>query len=293
MSNEPYFSRRLLPDETTVWTGLLQPDEPPDDAQLTQSYMRLEDSMFFVSFLGDETVEISTIYRDRVRMSLLLSSVRILNEYRERITRHIINTSLPFFKTVAIRQAEAIVSLRTSADKIPFPLVTEIGSWALEALTENGFNKAGDYVRMRFRVPKAESGQSYTWDRQESKTEELRKLFWSIDEKERPDYASLWLGFALGRDKGIHTLSINNDTKFAISFQPLNQAIIINSMLYDLKSVSHHNAVARVIALARMQRYEDIVFPLLSRSNPVIDEISNTCGNPISEIPLELWRKPL
>lgn len=276
-----------------MWTGLLEPDEPRDNPQLTQSYMNLEDSMFFVSFLGDETVGISTIYRDRVRMSLLLSSVRILNEYRERITRHIIKTSLPFFKTAAIRQAEAIVNLGTSADKIPFPLVTEIGSWALDALTENGFNKTSDYVRMRFRVPKAESGKSYTWDRQESQTEDLRKLFWSIDDKERPDYAPLWLGFALGRGKGIYTLTINDDTRFALSFQPLDQTFIVNSMLYDSKSVSHQNAVARVIALARIQNYEDIVFPLLSKSNPVIDEISNVCGNSISEIPLEMWRKPL
>ncbi len=255
--------------------------------------MNLDDSMFFVSFLGDETVGISTIYRDRVRMSLLLSSVRILDEYRERITRHIIKTSLPFFKTAAIRQAEAIVNLGTSADRIPFPLVTEIDSLALDALTENGFNKTDDYVRMRFKIPKTESSQSYTWDKQGSKTEELRRLFWSIDEKERPDHAPLWLGFALGREKGIYTSSINNSTKFAMSFQPLDQTIIVNSMLYDSKSVSHQNAVARTIALARMQRYEDMVFPLLLTSNPLIDEISNICGNPISEIPLELWRKPL
>jgi hypothetical protein len=293
LSDAFYFSRRLLPDETAIWTGLLPPDEPPDDPHLTQSYMNLDDSMFFASFLGDETVGISTIYRDRVRMSILLSSLRVLEEYRERITKHIIKTSLPFFKTAAIREAEAVVNLTSSAEGIPFPLVTEIGPWALGALTENGFRKAGDYVRTRFRVPKPKLDYNDSWDKQESTSENLRELFWNTDEKERPDHARLWLGFALGGERGIYTSSIDNNTSFAMSFQPAHQILVVTSLLYDSKSVSHEGAAARVIDLARMKRYDQVVFPLLSNTSPVIDELRNMCGSPVSEIPLELLRKPL
>jgi hypothetical protein len=42
-----------------------------------------------------------------------------------------------------------------------------------------------------------------------------------------------------------------------------------------------------------MNRYDQVVLPLLSNSSPVIGELRNMCGNPVSEIPLELMRKPL
>ncbi|MHA1907999.1 MAG: hypothetical protein ACW98Y_11935, partial [Candidatus Thorarchaeota archaeon] len=221
MSDAPFYSRRLTGKELDVWIDLGKQESvksslDADDFERAQAFLNLDDSMFFISYLGDDIIGGSSIYKDTARNAMALLAVRIQTDHRERVGTHIVKSSLPFFRTVAIREVDAILSDGDQESYIPFPLQTELPSWTLNALEENGFTRAGTLHNLTFEIPEKKVVSDVVWDTPPATFESIRQLFWAIDEDSRPDFSHLFLGIHLSR-KTDSLFTLSNDKECVIA----------------------------------------------------------------------------
>ncbi len=293
MEEQPYYSRRLTKKELHLWTGLHQPDEPSDDKQLLQKYMNFEDTMFFVSFLGDSPAGASSIFRDRTRMSMLLSSVRIPGENRKRLSRHIIKTSLPFFKSVALREADAVVNISGHQGVLPFPLAHELSSWAEDSLIENDFKEIETFYRLQYSIPINLSISPLQWDDQPTKLDEIKQLFWNVQVEERPDHAPFWLSIALAEATGtLQSMSSIAGPYNIVGWNSLGKVMVVSAILFDISKISHKQVTESIIHLAQ-KGHDSIILDMISEKSKLLEIFNKTCGEPTNRWALKLYRKRL
>ncbi|MHA2362151.1 MAG: hypothetical protein ACXAB6_09535, partial [Candidatus Thorarchaeota archaeon] len=124
MGDQTFFSRRLSAQEADIWMdlgGALTPTEFPqkDNREYFDAFTGLSESMLFASFVGDLPIGVTAIYRDRNRMGMGLVGARILPDYREKATTHIIKSSLPFFRSAAIHSVDVLVNASDTGNAIP------------------------------------------------------------------------------------------------------------------------------------------------------------------------------
>ncbi|MFW9918524.1 MAG: hypothetical protein ACFFED_02925 [Candidatus Thorarchaeota archaeon] len=295
MEDQPYYSRRLATEELDVWIRLRQTDIPEDDYDAAQTYIHLDGSMFFISYLGDEEAGASTIFRDTARMGLLLSSIRIPEKSRLRLTKHIVKTSLPFFKSVAIREVDAFVNPAYDMKSIPFPFCTDLGAWTEEALIENGFKEIALFQRATYAIPdKIEIPSTLKWDSPSAETETLKQLFWKVSPNERPDHGCFWLSVILAQKASSHySVSVDNEPQLSIGTQTWNNTFLITSLLSDPSEVSSQDVALRIISLAKQRGLSSVTLNMMPSDSQVLNAMSSLCGDAIDVSELKLYRKAL
>jgi len=298
MSDERFYSRRLTGKELTLWLDLgrdaLTEYEAADDLEIVELLMNLENSMFFVSFLGDTPVGASAIYKDTARNAMALLSVRIVSEYRNRITGHLIKSSLPFFKTVAIREVDCLVS-PIKEEGFSFPIQNTLYDWSEQYLSEHGFVEAGVVSLRTFKIPKSSPSLVLQWDATPAKKQALRDLFWEIEEKERQDYSHFWMGIDLCRAAGrLYTISKDGRCVAAAGAIISQNQLIIMSIMHNAKEIDEIAFASSLIALAQESGVDNIVFTYLENTLGSFKEhIDSLCGNPNTVSKLKLMRKNL
>lgn len=295
MEDLPYYSRRLTSNELSLWMNLHQDDMPIDDPVSAQSYMDLEETMFFIAYLGDDVAGASTIFRDTARMSILLSAVRIPERNRSRLTKHIIKTSLPFFKSVSIREADALVNPSLNKDSIPFALYADLGSWTEEALVENGFGLVGTFIRANYSISESDKFMTSTeWDTVPASIDSVKGLFWKLSPEEKPDHAQFWLGLHQARDSGTYySLSGNSNLMISLGAQSWKETLLITSLMYDTSTVAHKRVAEELVSLLKKKGLSSVSINMLPEHSELMDSMCDFIGEPTSTISLKLYRKSL
>ena len=128
MDKPVMFNGRLNKDEVDTWLELLNriSESGYRDRGLARTFLQLEDSITFVSSLEDKIIGGTSIYKDKTRFAMILTSVVVDKQYRESATYQIVKSSLPFFKTVAIRDVDALVAHDIGLNNLGFPLNLEL-----------------------------------------------------------------------------------------------------------------------------------------------------------------------
>ncbi|MFW9910118.1 MAG: hypothetical protein ACFFEF_16295 [Candidatus Thorarchaeota archaeon] len=292
MGESSFFSRRLTDKELNLWMEI---GKGQDVLAISKTFIHLADSMLFASFLGEDVIGASAIYRDRSRLSMALLSIRILEQYRERTTSHIMKSSLPFFKTVAIREADVLVAKGSEDNEYPFPLICVLGPWARKAIDENGFFKIAEGAYETYWIPHAESASNISWDSNPANTEQIRGLFWSANDSFRPDYSHFWLGVDLCREHNLlFTQSGDNSPTLVIGALPYEGVLYIPSVLYADDSLNDDEVVDALVNLSTRLSTEQIcVLALEGIQTSVHSTLHKRFGEPTRRIPLNLMRKKL
>ncbi len=294
MDERSYYSRRLSADELSVWVGLQVPDIPAVDRTVTQKCIEMEESMFFVSHLGDEMVGTSSIFRDKTRMCLLLSGLRITSALRGQLTKHVIRNSLPFFKSVAIREADAVVNRNLTEEDIPFPLVPDVGGWAEDGLIENGFKEKGTFYRVVYSVPDSAPETIHTWDEIPASFESLKSFYWKIPLEERPDHGSLWHGIILaGANNTLHTASDKSDPYLAMGAFHWKTSLVVAAAMFDPSVVSAQDVAAMICHIAHQSGLSSIVLDMMPSDSSIVNAMEQICGVSKWKTELLLYRKRL
>ncbi len=299
MSDAPFYSRRLTNKELDAWIKLGEQESiassfDADDRERSQAFLDLEDSMFFVSYLGDDVIGGSSIYKDTTRNAMALLAVRIQSEHRDRVGSHIVKSSLPFFRTVAIREVDAMLSNENDEGKIPFPLQTEMPSWASKALEENGFIKESDIQNLTFAISESKPKNGITWDSSVASHESIRKLFWSIYEDDRPDYSHLFLGINLSRrTKSLYSSSKNERCEIVLATQAYRQQLLIPTLLYQNASVVSEIPAAIAELCSKQNLSSMSIYVIEEKNQQLIEELVKYFGEPIKRRSLSLMRKKL
>jgi len=137
------FNGRLEKGQVDSWLNLLEETSELDyrTHALAKSFLHLPESISFASSLEGKIIGGTSIYRDRSRLAMVLASIAIRQEFRESAAYQIIKSSLPFFKTVAIRDVDALVALEAGRGALGFPLSLELDSWTAEIIKRMGFTE--------------------------------------------------------------------------------------------------------------------------------------------------------
>ncbi|MDF1539202.1 MAG: hypothetical protein P1Q69_09910 [Candidatus Thorarchaeota archaeon] len=285
-------------NEVNLWLNLgrdsISSYEASDDVENVQLLMNLEDSMFFVSLLADDAIGASAIYKDTARNAMALLSVRVVPEYRNRVTSHIIKSSLPFFRTVAIREVDCLVS-SAKEDSLPFPIQNTLYSWSEQFLSEHGFSETGFVKIQTFKISKSFPEQISQWDQTPMSKEAQKGLFWKIDVKERQDYSHFWMGIDLcGAAGRLYTISKDEHCVAVVGAILYQDQLIIMAMMHDVSEIDDSSFASNLFALAQESGAHSIsILNLENTRSSFFDHITSIYGEPVKVTTLKLMRKNL
>ncbi len=290
MTDESFFSRRLTSSELDIWLELGKISGANDQSKFAKMFMNLESSMFFVSYVGEDLIGGTAIYKDQIRLGMAIVNARIVPSWRERTSVQIIKSSLPFFRSASIRDVDVIISSEEKESEYPFPFNFVLDHWTQTALEKNGFEEESLLFNVTGDNPASSEVESSDWDTTMN-LESLKKLFWKSDLK----CSLFWYLMDIHKEEGIiQTASDNEDVRFGLGISKVSNSTVIVTLLMN-ESLIDYDAVAKSILYeSRKLSAERIVFPLLSgRQLGLIDTLETMTGNEYDKKELKLLRKNL
>jgi len=290
MTDESFFSRRLTSSEIDIWLELGKISGAKDQSNFAQTFMNFDSSMFFVSYVGEDLVGGTAIYKDQIRLGMAIVNARIVPSWRERTSTQIVKSSLPFFRSASIRDVDAIITLEEKESEHPFPFTFVLDHWTQTALEKNGFEEESLLFNVTGDNPASSEVESSDWDTTMN-LEGLKKLFWKSDLK----CSLFWYLMDIHKEEGIiQTASDNEDVRFGLGISMVNNSTAMVTLLMN-ESLIDYDAVAKSILYeSRKLSAERIVFPLLSgRQLGLIDNLETMTGSEYNKKELKLLRKNL
>ncbi len=291
------FNRRLREQEIDEWLNLVEDFTETSciERNLAYSYLQLPEAIAFVSSIDEEIIGATAIYRDRTRLGMVLSAAAIKKKYRETSAYHIIKTSLPFMKTVAIRDIDAVVSDTPLASGLGFPASLRLDSWMRGILEKIGFvqvNKILSYTLER------EDGTTHIsndreWDT-EPNLEGARQLIWSMSKAEGLATSIIWnaLDFAMSRGV-LKTYSVSGSTRIAVSIEHIGQVSLLGLLMID-SEYPVDDAVRQIVSELDREQKPRFHLPLIGENQrALVETLSEEIGGSLKEQSMTLMRKYL
>lgn len=297
MSAPVMFNRRLREDEMDRWLDFV--DQNTDhgcmDRSLAMSYLLLPDTIAFFSSLEDEMIGGTAVYRDRTRLGMVLSPVAVLKKHRDSSAFHIIKTSLPFLRTAAIRDVDAIVANRPQEKGIGFPGSLLLDSWTKVFLENIGFEPIGtieSYVLEQCDTEKHEPVETM-WD-DEPNLEGTKQLIWAQNESTEQTSSLIWNALDLSYNrKTLRTLSVNGTTKIAASIDRFQNATLIGLLVVD-PQYSVESVVNHVVSELHGIQTSNICLPLINEGlSGLVELLASRLDASLKNQSLTLLRKQL
>lgn len=291
------FNRRLRKNEISDWLNLIEQftESGCADRNLAHSYLQLPEAIAFVSSINEEIIGGTAICRDKTRLGMVLSSAAINRKYRETSAYHIIKTSLPFMKTVAIRDVDAIVAKAPLRKGMGFPASFGLDSWLEKILEKIGFvpvGKISSYTLERDSNTIRISDET-KWDTQPN-VQGARQLIWSMCKTEGLATSAIWnaLDFAISRGV-LKTYSVGGSTRVVASIDHINQASLLGLLMVD-SEYSMNDAALQIASELHREHRPMIHFPLIGENqHPLVEMLSDQLGGSLKEQTMTLMRKYL
>jgi len=289
------FNGRLNKDEVDTWLDLLNnaSESSYKDRNLAKDFFMLQESITFVSSIEDQIIGGTSIYKDKTRLAMVLTSVAVNKEFRESAVYQIIKSSLPFFKTVAIRDVDAIVSLDGSKNTVEFPLNLELESWVVDVIKRIGFEEVGILKHCSFEIDKETKETPLDWSK-EVNFEEIRELIWDQSKPMGLTNSLIWLARDFAESRNCLVTAIVEGKIAAVAgFWKLSDAFCISPLVTDPIKLSWDLIAESLVAEAAKRDTTRIEMPLIGEGQTnLIKELKNRSSG-FSCRKLSLLRKPL
>ena len=289
------FNGRLNKDEVDTWLNLLNntSESSYKDRNLAKAFLMLQESMTFVSSLENKTIGGTSIFKDKTRLAMVLTSVAVDKEFREPAAYQIIKSALPFFKTVAIRDVDALVSLDSSINTLGFPLSLELDPWVLEIIKRIGFEEVGILEHCSFEIDEEIRESPINWNK-EVNVEEIRELIWDQSKPMGLTNSLIWLARDFATSSNcLVTASVGEKTAAVAGFWKLADAFCISPLVTDPVLLGWDLVAESLIAEAVQRDAKRIDLPIIGEGQQyLITALENRCSR-FSCRKLSLLRKPL
>ena len=297
MSTPVMFNRRLRRDEIDTWLDLVDQTTERGCANrsLALSYLQLPDTIAFVSSINDEIIGGTAIYQDRNRSGMVLSAVAVMKRFRGTSAFHIIKTSLPFLRTVAIRDVDALVAERPRRAGMGFPASLALDSWTKRALASVDFEPIGtmwSYV-LECKESNAVEPNETKWDI-EPNIEGTKQLIRAQREAIGQSNSLVWnaFDFAYSR-KTLKTYSINGVARIATSMERLNDTTVVGPIVVG-PDYSESSAVNYIVSELCREQTMKVHLPLVSGELAnLVESLADRLGASPKKQALTLLRKHL
>ncbi|MBY8998937.1 MAG: hypothetical protein KGD60_14515 [Candidatus Thorarchaeota archaeon] len=295
MDRPVMFNGRLNKDEVDTWLNLLNDTSESSykDRNLAKAFLMLQESLTFVSSLENKTIGGTSIFKDKTRLAMVLTSVVVDKEFRESAAYQIIKSSLPFFKTVAIRDVDALVSLDGSMNPLGFPLSLELDPWVLKIIKRIGFEEVGILEHCSFEMDEEIRENPINWNK-EVNVEEIRELIWDQSEPMGLTNSLVWLArdFAISSNC-LATATVGGKTAAVAGFWRLADSFCISPLVTDPVKLGWDLVAESLIAEAVQRDVKRIDLPVIGQGQQdLIRALENRCSR-FSCRKLSLLRKPL
>lgn len=298
MTTPVMFNRRLSKSELDIWIDLLEnkTDFGYITKNLATNFLAHEDTMCFISSVQDEIMGGTVIFRDRTRLGMVLAAVAVNNDFREKGAYNVIKSSLPFFKTVAIRDVEVLIPDDPLVDRVGFPGSLELDYWTKDVLERIGFENKGTLYsyELSFQEGEETTQIDYVWD-SSTDLEKIKNLIWDSSKSAGLTNSFIWTAVEFARNQGtLRTVTIEDSMKLVFNLKILDDSAIIDFLVSD-DVFRKSGVVAQLIARAiNESQVDSILFPLVGTGQTeLIEGIANLLGGSLKRRSMTLMCKPL
>ena len=292
------FNRRLSRSELNTWIHLVesQTDIGCLNREMASNFLKLQETLSFVSSVHDEIIGGTAIYRDRTRLAMILASVAVKKEFREISAYNIIKSSLPFFRTVAIRDIEALIPDESSEERLAFPGSLELDQWTKSVLERIGFEENSKLFSYSITI-QGENPQKHVenmWDSHPD-IKNAKKLIWDSSKTAGLTNSHIWTAFdfAVNQDT-LRTVSLKDSMKLVTSIYYSGNTAIIGLIISDDDFNDDERASRMIAEMVRNSDAETVILPLIGDGqNNLIAAVSDELGGSLKRRSITLMRKRL
>ncbi|MFW9834595.1 MAG: hypothetical protein ACFFEK_11405 [Candidatus Thorarchaeota archaeon] len=295
MDKPVMFNMRLNKDEVDTWLELLNRtgESGYRNRGLARSFLQLEDSITFVSTLEDKIIGGTSIYKDKTRLAMVLTSVVVDKQYRESAAYQIIKSSLPFFKTVAIRDVDVLVAQGIGVNKLGFPLSLELDPWVEDVIKRIGFKKVGILEHCRFEIIKEPEKNPLVWSGN-GNLNQIREHIWDQSKVMGLTNSFVWTACNFANWSNKLWVAVNENQMSAVAgFWPLADTLCISPLVFDSEILNWEQVAKSLVVEARQRNMTHIDLPLIGDGQiEIIRALEKWCNHSYCR-KLSLLRKPL
>jgi hypothetical protein len=267
----------------------------PEQKDYAESFIALPDSIHFLASIGGEIVGTSAIYRDRTRYAVGLVDAYLHPDHRDGAERQLLKSSLPFFRTVVIREVDVLVSSDDSEEYLPFPMTTEIASSYRSTLEALGFHeitkalRCSIEVRVDHNIPSAPS-----WDKIPNRAG-ARNLYWKQNELSRLDCSQITLALDLASKRGsLRTWTANDATSLVMGIERFQDRALVWPILADVDVMDVSSIAREIAAQAVPLNPVSIELPLVGLGHlDIVRELAKLVDSKLETRETTLMRKKL
>lgn len=289
------FSGRLSASEIDTWLDLLQNTSKTvyEDRKIAKAFLHLEESITFVSSLENEIIGGTSIYRDKTRLGMVLTSVAVKKEFRNTAAYQIVKSSLPFFKTVAIRDADALVALEDSLKPIGFPLSLELDLWVGDVIKRIGFEETGILHHCTFKIKEPVENNPFIWDKEKS-TDKARELIWEQGKPMGLTNSLVWTSLDFSKKEKSLVIAVEDDQTVGVAgFWKLADTLCVSPLVTDPKILNWDSVAESIVAEAIQKGVQHIDIPLIGKGQQELIRALEKWCSCLSCRNLSLLRKSL
>ncbi|NHI84359.1 MAG: hypothetical protein EAX81_08675 [Candidatus Thorarchaeota archaeon] len=271
------YTRRLAKNELNTWLELEQPPTA-EEIQFVSAFLNLPDSMFFITTVEGRAIGGTAIYRDKTRLAVALIAARLEAKLREDTALQLFRASLPFFKTLSIRDVDAIVGSDNTTGRIPFPMDFTLQSWTCPALKMMGFQKATHTYGIILEGNKSAQVRSPLKRDNTPNYDGARELLWNQRETIGLSCSQQWLAFDMAKARNtMATFHLQGKICLAIAAESFRGGHLVPFFAANPEILS-----SEMIAEAFLQHFSEgpLIFSLLGKGQKeTINIIRNLCDS--------------
>ena len=292
------FNRRLSKSELNTWIHLVenQTDSGCLNREMASNFLELQETLSFVSSVNDEIIGGTAIYRDKTRLGMILASVAVKKEFREISAYSIIKSSLPFFRTVAIRDIDALIPDDASKERLAFPGSFELDRWTKNVLERIGFEETSKLFSYSIAL-QGENPQRHVknmWD-SHSDIKNAKKLIWDSSKTAGMTNSFVWTAFDFAVNQGtLRTVTLNNSMNLVTSIYYSGKTAIIGLIVADDDFTDNGMASRLIAEVIRKSDAEKLILPLIGDGqSKLIEAVADELGGSIKRRSMTLMRRNL
>ncbi len=288
------FNRRLGKGELDLIINLFEQGEI--DPNQAAKFLELEDTIVFVSSIKDEIIGGTIVYRDRTRLGMVLAGVAIKKEHRDQGAYTIIKSSLPFFRTVAIRDVDALVSETFDKEVPRIPFSFHLPKWTGQFLERNGFSNEQKLYSctIEFEHERKNDGTRINFD-SVTNIEGAKSLLWDTGKITGLTNSVIWMSLDLAAfSKTLKTVSENKATKLVFSLSTHNRITSIGLVVADEEFLTNNQAATILASAITREQPREVRFPLIGPGQlELLDDVADEVGGLLKCQSITLMRRRL
>jgi hypothetical protein len=286
------FNRRLGKSEFDIWLRLLEKETEIGylDRITASHFLKHQDTIAFVSSVEDKIIGGTVIHRDRTRLGMVLASASVREEYRENGAFSVIKSSLPFFKTVAIRDIDAIVPYERTIERIGFPGSLELDYWTKDVLSKIGFEENSRLYYSAIDLEEIRTNPSDILYDKTTDIEKAKNLIWDQGKSAGLTNSHIWTQFDFAIDQNtLRSISIEDELQLVFSYNIIGQTGIVNFVITGDEYFERGLASRAISEIVRKSDVNQLILPLSGEGQKelvqsIADELRGSLKNRTSTL---------